>query len=79
MYEEGGQYHGFQIWLNMPAQYKFIDPTTAVYGDSEIGTIQHKDYTAQVVLGELFGTKSKIELLSPAFYYHLDMKAQWEN
>lgn len=72
--DQGGQYHGFQIWLNMPAKYKFIDPSTDVFRDEAIGSIQHQDYTAKVVLGELFDVQSKIELLSPAFYYHLTFK-----
>jgi len=75
MYEEGGQYHGFQIWLNSLAKYKYIDPTTHVHGDDKMGTIKNKSYTAKVILGELFGAKSKIELLSPAFYFHIKMNA----
>ncbi len=75
MYDEGGKYHGFQIWLNMPAQYKFIDPSTAVHRDAMMGTIEDEKYTAKVILGELFNAKSKIELLSPAFYFHIKMKA----
>lgn len=76
MFDEGGLYHGFQIWLNMPAKYKFIDPSTDVHKDEKMPVINHKDYTAKVVLGELFGAKSKIELMSPAFYYHIKMNAE---
>ncbi len=75
MYDEGGKYHGFQIWLNMPAQYKYIDPTTHVYQEDKMDVIENDNYYAKVVLGELFDAKSKIELLSPAFYYHVKMKA----
>ncbi|MFT5166245.1 MAG: redox-sensitive bicupin YhaK (pirin superfamily) [Saprospiraceae bacterium] len=71
LFDMGGKYHGFQIWLNMPAAHKFIDPATDVHKEEELGKINHKDYTANIVLGELYGAKSKIELLSPAFYYHL--------
>jgi len=74
MYDDGGLYHGFQIWLNMPAQYKFIDPETHVHNESKIGLVEAKDYSIKIILGELFDTKSKIELLSPAFYYHITMK-----
>ena len=72
--DEGGAYHGFQIWLNMPAKDKFIDPTTHVFQPDKMGTIHHKEYTANVVLGELFDAKSQIECLSPAFYYHIKLK-----
>ena len=75
LYDHGGSYHGFQIWLNMPSQYKFIAPSTAVHGAEKIGTIQKKGYTAKVVLGELFNVRSGIDLLSPAFYYHVTLDA----
>ncbi len=75
LYDEGGKQHGFQIWLNMPAKYKFIDPSTAVYREKDMGTINSDKYTIKVILGDLFGVASKIELLSPAFYYHIKMNA----
>ena len=75
MYDDGGRYHGFQVWLNLPSKYKYINPTTNVYKDDKMDVIQHKNYTAKVILGELFEAKSKIELLSPAFYYHIKMKS----
>lgn len=71
IYEEGGFYHGFQIWLNTPAKYKFIDPTTSVFREKDMASIVTDDYSIQVVLGELGEAKSKIELHSPAFYYHV--------
>ena len=74
-YEKGGDYHGFQIWLNMPAQYKFIVPTTSVHRDDKMGLIKKEKYTAKVILGKLFDEKSKIDLLSPAFYFHINMQA----
>lgn len=75
MYDEGGAYHGFQIWLNMPAAHKFSNPTTAVHGDTDMGTLDNEQFWAKVVLGELFEAKSKVELLSPAFYYHIKLKS----
>ena len=75
LFDEGGQYHGFQIWLNMPAKYKRDAPSTLVHKDQMLGSIDHPSYSAKIILGELFGAKSQIELLSPAFYYHIKMKA----
>jgi len=71
--ENGGLVHGFQVWLNTPSQYKFMDPATTVNNGGDMGAIETKDYKIQVVLGELFGKKSQIETLSPAFYYHVKM------
>ena len=75
LYDDGGIYHGFQIWLNMPAKYKFTDPTTHVHKVDKMGIIETKGYSAKVILGELNGVKSTVELLSPAFYYHVTLKA----
>ncbi|MBP6334628.1 MAG: pirin family protein [Bacteroidia bacterium] len=74
LYDDGGIYHGFQIWLNLPAKYKFVNPSTHVYKDDKMGTLETKTYSAKIVLGELFGAKSGVELLSPAFYFHIKMK-----
>ena len=72
--QNGGIIHGFQIWLNTPSKYKFQDPSTNVFNAKNMGVINDKDYSAQIVLGELFGIKSNIELQSPAFYYHIKLK-----
>ena len=74
--DEGGLYHGFQIWLNMPAKYKWIDPSTMVYREKHMDIIDNDQYYAKVVLGELHGAKSGVELLSPAFYYHIHIKPE---
>ena len=75
LYDEGGAYHGFQIWLNMPAKYKFVDPSTHVHRLDMMDEVQGEKYHIKVVLGELFGARSSIELLSPAFYYHIRLEA----
>jgi redox-sensitive bicupin YhaK (pirin superfamily) len=74
LYDDGGLYHGFQIWLNMPSKYKFIDPSTDVHRTDKMTMLNEKDYSAQIVLGELFGAKSKIETFFPVFYFHIKMK-----
>lgn len=74
LFDNGGLYHGFQIWLNMPGKYKFINPSTDVHRTEKMAELNAKDYSAKIVLGELFGAKSKIETLFPVFYYHLNMK-----
>jgi redox-sensitive bicupin YhaK (pirin superfamily) len=74
LHTEGGVYHGFQIWLNMPSKYKFIDPATYVFNDENMDTLETKAYNAKIILGEMYEAKSKIELLSPAFYFHIKIK-----
>ncbi len=76
LYENGGSYHGFQIWLNTPSKHKFAAPTTNVFNDAQMDSIENSDYSAKVILGELYNAKSKVELLSPAFYYHIKLKKE---
>ncbi len=75
LYDDGGIYHGFQIWLNMPSKFKFVDPATAVFHADKMAFKKEKDYSATVVLGELPGAKSKIETLFPVFYFHIKLNA----
>jgi len=74
LYNQGGSYHGFQIWLNTPKRYKWDAPSTVVHRVANMDKIVEQDYSIQVVLGELWKAKSSIETLSPAFYYHVKMK-----
>jgi redox-sensitive bicupin YhaK (pirin superfamily) len=74
LYDKGGLYHGFQIWLNNPAKNKFATPATYVHKQTAIPVINKTDYTARVVLGELFGKKSPANTFSPAFYYDVTLQ-----
>lgn len=73
---EGGKLHGFQIWLNMPAQNKYDDPTTVVHKDNQMPMIVGKNFTGRVVLGELMGYKSGIKTFTPTFYYYIKLNPQ---
>ncbi len=75
LYDDGGIYHGFQIWLNMPGRDKFTEPATEVFRPEQMAESKGKDYTAKVVLGELFGARSKVQTTFPVFYYHIKLKA----
>jgi quercetin 2,3-dioxygenase len=75
LFDEGGIYHGFQIWLNMPSKYKFVDPATQLFHPDKMGHLNQKEFSATVVLGELMGAKSNVQPLFPVFYFHIKMKA----
>jgi redox-sensitive bicupin YhaK (pirin superfamily) len=74
LYDDGGIYHGFQIWLNLPSKFKWMDPSTLVYRPTQMATVENASYKATVVLGELNGAKSNIETLFPVFYHHVVVK-----
>ncbi|MEM1219309.1 MAG: pirin-like C-terminal cupin domain-containing protein [Bacteroidota bacterium] len=58
----------------MPTQYKFSDPTTHLFRGGQLGVLETNQYTATVTLGDLFGAQSSVETLSPAFYYHIQLR-----
>ena len=73
MIEEGGLMHGFQIWVNLPAKDKMMNPR---YQDitSEDSPITEKDGVwARVVAGECMGVESSIDTVIPITYVHVKM------
>jgi redox-sensitive bicupin YhaK (pirin superfamily) len=74
LYDNGGIYHGFQIWLNLPSKFKWVDPTTIVYHEEQMAEIKTKDHSAKIVLGSMNGATSKVETLFPVFYFHIKME-----
>jgi quercetin 2,3-dioxygenase len=75
LYDNGGIYHGFQIWLNMPSKFKFIDPSTNIFNNEKMNVYTSQNVEAKVVLGSLYDKKSSIETLSPTFYFHIKIAA----
>ncbi len=75
LYDDGGLYHGFQIWLNMPSKYKQVAPATEVFHPEKMAKINEPHFSANVVLGELFGARSQVETMFPVFYFHIQLKA----
>lgn len=71
---EGGRFHGIQSWLNMPPKWKQADPYSGHLKSSDMEVIQTENARIKVVLGSVFGKKSKLELLFPVFYYHITME-----
>ena len=73
MMDEGGLMHGFQIWVNLPAKDKMMNPR---YQDisSEHSPIVEKDGVwARVVAGECLGVESSIDTVIPITYVHVKM------
>lgn len=73
MLDEGGLMHGFQIWVNLPAKDKMMQPR---YQDieSSLSPIAEKNGVwARVVAGECLGVESNIDTVIPITYVHVKM------
>ena len=71
MMKLGGRMHGFQLWVNLPAAQKMIDPRYQGYEAEERATVQlAKGGHIRVVAGVVHGAKGPVETTSPMTYAH---------
>ena len=71
MMKLGGRMHGFQLWVNLPASKKMIDPRYQGYEAEEMVTVQlAKGGHIRVVAGVVHGAKGPVETTSPMTYAH---------
>jgi len=71
MMKLGGRMHGFQLWVNLPAAKKMIDPRYQGYEAEEMATVQLvKGGHIRVVAGVVHGAKGPVETTSPMTYAH---------
>jgi len=73
--EEGGTYEGFQIWVNLPAAYKEVDPGFEHFSPEQLPLVEIEGGTLRVIAGTWKKSKSPIHTYSPLFLYHASLKA----
>ena len=68
--EEGGRVHGFQIWVNLPAQSKMTRPRYQEVPAGKIprGATADGKARVRVVAGEALGAKAVIDTRTPIVY-----------
>jgi len=72
----GGKMHGFQLWVNLPAEKKMVDPRYQGYDADEIAQVQLSNGgLLKVVAGEVHGLRGPVETTSPMTYAHAVMEA----
>jgi hypothetical protein len=74
---EGGRVHGFQIWVNLPARLKMIEPRYQELSASNIPQATSDDGTAtvRVIAGEALGAKAVIDTHTPIVYQDWSLQA----
>ena len=77
MMRDGGRMHGFQIWVNLPAKDKMMQPRYQDIPSKDIPEATNEDGTvwAKIVAGEALGTTAVIDTVIPITYIHMKMKA----
>jgi quercetin 2,3-dioxygenase len=68
--ERGGRVHGFQIWVNLPARLKMMQPRYQELSAARIPNAATEDGRARVrlIAGEALGAKAAIETQTPIVY-----------
>lgn len=71
MMKLGGRMHGFQLWVNLPAARKMIDPRYQGYEAEEMATVHLPNGGhIRVVAGVIHGAKGPVETTTPMTYAH---------
>ena len=71
----GGRTHGFQIWVNLPAEHKMMAPRYQEIPASESPTVESEGVWARVIAGECMGVTSSIDTVIPIMLIHVKMEA----
>ena len=69
----GGRMHGFQIWINLPAKHKMMEPRYQDVPAKESPTVEKDGVWARVIAGECLGVNSSIDTIVPIEYIHVKM------
>lgn len=69
----GGRTHGFQIWVNLPAASKMMDPRYQEVPSSASPTVEQDGVWARVIAGECMGVTSSIDTVIPITLIHVKM------
>jgi len=73
--KSGGVMHGFQIWVNLPAEHKMMEPRYQDIPSSLIPVIEKDGVWAKVIAGECMGESAVIDTVIPITLLHLKMKS----
>ena len=72
--KSGGTMHGFQIWVNLPAEYKMMAPRYQEISAYESPIAEGEGVWARVIAGECLGKSSTIDTVIPITLIHVKME-----
>ncbi|HJM21726.1 MAG TPA: pirin family protein [Acidimicrobiales bacterium] len=72
---EGGRVHGFQLWVNLPANQKRATPRYQAITADQIPVVEGDRWKAIVIAGELFGVRGPANTHTPICYSHIAVEA----
>lgn len=76
MMRTGGRAHGFQLWVNLPADRKMVPPRYQGYDAEELARVDlPHGGRLTVVAGTVMGARGPVETTSPMTYAHAALAA----
>lgn len=80
MLKHGGRFHGFQIWVNLPAKDKMINPRYQDVPPESIPWFESDDKKTRikVVAGEVEHVKATIDTHTPIYFFDLRTTGRYE-
>jgi len=75
-YETGGVMHGFQIWVNLPAANKMMQPRYQDVPAQDIPVVSSQDelVTVRVIAGQSLDQSAVIDTVIPITFLHMTLK-----
>lgn len=71
---EGGRTHGFQLWVNLPAELKRTQPRYQALTAPEIPKVSGDGWEAVVIAGDVLGVSGPAATHTPIIYAHLTVQ-----
>lgn len=66
---EDGKLWGYQLWVNLPARLKMVDPKYRHLTEKEMPIVEDNGVKVKIISGEYKGNKGPIELYFPVDYF----------
>src|SRR5262245_31368598 len=71
--KQGGDVHGIQAWVALPADDEERPPDFAHHGLAELPKIEGDGLQGRLIAGDAYDRSSPVKTLSPLFYAHLEL------
>jgi redox-sensitive bicupin YhaK (pirin superfamily) len=75
MRDRGGNLHGLQAWVALPAAHEEDAPSFEHYGRGELDEVEAPGLRVRLIAGSAFGATSGVRTHSPMFYAHVELAA----
>jgi redox-sensitive bicupin YhaK (pirin superfamily) len=72
--KQGGEVHGIQAWVALPASDEERLPEFAHYDLAELPLLEDEGLRGRLIAGDSYDRSSPVQTLSPLFYAHLALK-----